>query len=179
MSKLTEIIEVSAGAQHHENDSVLSPDVTMLFLTWVTFFLLLAVLHKFAWKPILAALDKREESIRNAVEEAEHIKNELNELEAKRIELMNSADKKAKEIIVEARNAADEAARNIQVKAKEEAKILLENAQREISEETKKAQADLKETGASIAISLAAKLLKENLDNNKNAQLIAGYIKEI
>ena len=67
---------VEAPVKHSQSD-IISPDVSMMLLTWVTFLLLLALLYKTAWKPILDALDAREEKIRRALEDAQKAHEEL------------------------------------------------------------------------------------------------------
>ena len=89
------------------------------------------------------------------------------------------ADVKAKEILSEARKGAIEVAKVIEHKAREEAKILLENAVREINEEKQKAQAELKQVSAQLAIDLAGKLIEENLDDKKNRELVNRMIKDL
>ena len=145
-----------ASAAHEPG--VMSPDIIMLILTWVAFISLMLILHKFAWKPILAALDAREEVIRKSVEEAEN---------------------KSRQMIEDSRKAAVEAAKIIQEKAREEAKILIENATREIGAERDRAQDQLKKLSAEIAVDLAEKILEENVDEAKNRRLIDEYLKQI
>jgi len=163
----------------HTDPGFFTPDVTMVLLTWITFFILLAVLYKYAWKPILDALDKREDSIRRSVEEAEKIRIEFERISEKQAKIISDSEIKAKNIIDQSRKAAVEAAKTIETKVREESKILLENAHREIKEETLKAQSDLRAESAHIAVELAAKLLEENLDDQKNRKIVDEYIKEI
>lgn len=174
------LLEINpAEASGHGEAGLFTPDVLMLTLTWATFLLLLMVLYKFAWKPILAALDAREESLRRSIDEADRIKEELKKIEETRLKVLSEADQKAKEIIAQSRKAAIEAANTIQKKAKEEAQILLENSRREMKEELKKAQADLRQESAQIAVGLAAKLIEENLTDEKNKKIINDYIKHL
>ncbi len=149
-----------------------TPDLWMVILTWVTFFLLLAVLYKFAWKPILGALDKREESIRRAVETADKVKEELTKINETRQQFLREAEEKARDIVSESKKAAYQISQVIQNKAKEEANILLENAQRDIKEETEKAKIVLRKESAQIAVELAGKLIEKNLDTDDNRKLI-------
>lgn len=180
MAEYTSLAEADAqGSPSTQGSGFLSPDASMVLLTWITFFLLLAVLHKFAWKPILASLDAREERIRRSLVEADKVKEELQRINQARDQVMAEAEARAKEILEQSRKAAVEAAKIIQHKAREEGQILLANARREIQEEKEKAQADLRQESAHIAITLAGKLLEENLDNEKNRRLINEYIKEI
>lgn len=158
---------------------ILTPDVTMMALTWISFISLLFILHKFAWKPILKALDDREKNIRGAVETAERVKAELKSVQDQRDKIMNEAYAKSKEVIDQSRQAAIEAAKVIERKAKEEAHIMLENARTEIRVEKERAQDDLKKEVANWAIQLTGKLVHENLDNEKNRKLVALYTKDI
>ena len=167
-----------AAAAHHDA-GIMSPDVTMIVLTWVAFISLLIILHKFAWKPIFALLDAREEKIRKAVEDAEKAKETLAHIEQTREQILTEAHRKAKDIVDQSQKAAVEAAKVIQQKTREEAQIVFENARREIKEEAERAQAALREESAKVAIILAGKLLEENLDDDKNRKLVNELIKKI
>ncbi len=162
-----------------EEANFLSPDVTMILLTWITFLSLLAILYKFAWKPILAGLDAREELIRRAVENAEKTNRELAQIHQERDKVIAQAQQEAKEVVEQSRKAAIEAAKVIQQKTREEAQIILENAQREIQSQQEKVQAELKELSAQIAVQLASKLIEENLDEKKNKKLVDDFIRNI
>lgn len=182
MADYTETILVEGGS--HESHAkaepeLLGPNTTMVFLTWLSFFLLLAVLYKYAWKPILAGLDAREAAIRKSVDEADRIKRELEEIHTSKERILNEAYAKAKEIVDESRKGAVEAARIIQQKAKDEAQILVENATREIKAETEKARVELRQECADLAVNLSAKLIHSNLDEEKSRRLVSQYIKEI
>jgi len=115
-SQAHQTVDLHAVSPAEVESSLLSPDASMLVLTWVTFFLLLAVLYKFAWKPILAALDTREESIRKSLEDAERIKGEVERLNETRAQMMAESEERAKDIIDQSRKAATEAAKVIEGK---------------------------------------------------------------
>jgi F-type H+-transporting ATPase subunit b len=159
--------------------AIFSPDVSMIMLTWGTFFFLLFILQKFAWRPILKSLNDREESIRKALDDADRVKREMEEINKTRLRLMTEAQEKAVDIIGQSRKAALEAARVIEDRAKEGAQISVENALREIQQETRKAQIQLREEGARIAVGLAGKLVEANLDTEKNRALINQVMEEI
>ena len=163
----------------HDDVNLIAPDVQMVIFTWITFFLLLAVLYKAAWKPILAGLDQREADIQKSIEDADKIKEEMENLAQNQARMLQEAENKAMHIIEESRHAASEAAKSIQDKAKEEAQIILENARRDIHEEAERIQANLREESATIAVELARKILEENLDAKKNQKIIDGYIQEL
>ncbi len=178
---LTASIEVNSGgvAEGHTTDVGMSPDVMLILLTWVTFFLLLAVLHKFAWKPILSALDAREESIRKSLENAGFIAEKMARIEETCDQILSDAQGRAKQIVDQSRKTASQAAKIIEDKAREEADISLENTLREIRKETQKAQTRLREESARLAVDLASKLIEENLDDEKNQKLVTKFINEI
>ena len=175
-----ESIAVNPDMTSHSSDAgFLTPDVMMVVFTWVTFFLLLAILQKFAWKPILANLDKREESIRESLENADKIASQMAEIQATHNKMLEEAELESKAIIEKSRKAAVEAAKIIENKAREESKILLENAQRDIKAEIANARENLRKESSRIAIELAGKLIEENLDTEKNHQLINRIMKEL
>lgn len=159
--------------------SILSPDAGMMILTWVTFLILLTILHKFAWRPILSLLDKREEDLRKAVTHADQLKDELAKIQQKHDKIIAEADQKAQGIVEQSRKAAIEAADIIRRKAKEDAQISLENALRDIKDEKENALAVLRDESARIAVLLAGKLIEENLDDDKNRRLVTQIIKKI
>lgn len=176
--ELTEEIHIDSHANEHES-GLFSADGTMVLLTWITFFTLLGILHKFAWKPILTLLKKREESIQTAVDHVEKIKIEMESLDSKCQGILNEAEERATQILTQARQGAVDAAKIIEHKAKEEARITLENALRDIHEERDKAKAFLQKESTKLAIDLASKLLEENLDDEKNRTLVNNLIKQI
>lgn len=149
----------------------------MMGLTWLTFGLLAIVLYKVAWKPILSGLDKRENDIRTALEEARKSREEYARLEERRKLLIAEADAKAQEMIDSARQAALSAAATIEAKAREESQILLANAQREIASAREKAISDLRRESADLAIGLSRKIIGETLDEQRGRELVDRLIK--
>lgn len=179
-SALLSLQAFAAGEAKTADDVVkIPPDLTITLLTWVVFGLMLLVLYKFGFKPILESLDKREQTIRDGIETAEKARQEMAKIEASRAELIQEAESQAKKLIEDGRKAAQEAARTIQDKAKDDAQILLENARREIKTAEEKARASLRKESGDLAVKLASRLLSENLDDAHNRQLVDKLIKEI
>jgi F-type H+-transporting ATPase subunit b len=173
----TEVARSPAEARHEVN--LLNPEIQVMLLTWVTFFVLLSILYKFAWKPILQTLDDREEGIRRAVEEADKTRAEYEQIEETRKKLIAEAQDQAKGIVDQSRKAAVNAAKVIEQKTKEQAAIVLENAQREIKSEKDKADAILRQESVETAILLAEKIIAENLTDERNKKLVSRLLKEI
>ena len=105
MSKNSHNIEVPLGEDaSHSQQGFFAPDVSMVLLTWITFFLLLAVLYKFAWKPILSALKEREESIQESLDSAKHAKEEMAQLKADNEKIIAQAKIERDQLLKEARD---------------------------------------------------------------------------
>lgn len=179
----TAIEEVPGHGGHgdaaHGDVNLFKPDALIMGLTWLTFLLTTIVLYKVAWKPILAALDKREADIRQSLEDARKHREALAALDEHRAQVIAEADAKAKEIVTVARQAAVEAAAVIEGKAREESQILLANAQREIKTAHEKALADLRRESADLAIGLSRKIIGESLDEQKSRALVDRLIKTV
>lgn len=179
MVETTETIDLSPLPSSEMELDILHPDVIMVILTWITFFLLLGILYKFAWKPILKALEERENLIRRSVEGADQVREELARIHETRHQMMAEAEVKARDVIEDARRAAEAASQMIQAKTREEIRILTENARREIAQDTDQARAVLREETARIAVELAGRLIEENLDDEKNRRLVDELIRKM
>ncbi len=166
------------GGESH-GSSPLSIDWQMFLWFLAVFVIAGIILKKFAWQPILDGLEKRENDIRASIENAERIRGELAELDAKRTTALADADAKAKEILDAARKAAQEAARVIEHKARDEANILLDNARREVKTATDKARAVLRQEAAELSVGLAGKILKDQLDSTRARALNDRLIQEL
>jgi F-type H+-transporting ATPase subunit b len=174
----TATVEAASGA-HHGGKPVMQPDAMMVGLTWLTFGLLAAVLYKVAWKPILAGLEKREADIRQALEDAQKAREELAKIEESRARTIAEADAKAREIVEAARRGAAELATSIEAKARQEAQGLVANAQREIQSAQDKAMAALRRESAQMAVDLARKIMREQLDEPRGRALAERLIQQV
>ena len=173
---------IDAAAEMHPESHLpefLALDIMLMLVTWTCFFAFALVLGKFAWKPILGALDARDENIKKSVEDAEQIRQEMEQLASTQKMMVREAEEQAKGIIEDSRKAAKEAARHITDQAREEAQIILQNAERDVTEKVKEAQAELREVGASVAVELASKIIEEHLDEAKSKKLISKYIDDL
>ena len=172
---LTEVIAApdphGDGAGHHEAASPMDVSGEMFLWTLGTFTVVAVLLARFAWRPILDGLDRREETIRKSIEDAKTVAEEMAGIEEVRTTRIADADAKAGDIVSRARQAGIEAERVIKEKAQKQASILVENAEREIGAATEKAAAALRKESVEAAVSLAEKILNENLDDEKQRLL--------
>ena len=158
---------------------IFAPDNIMSILTWATFFILLVVLKKFAWKPILKALDDREQYIRKSLQEADQAKEQLAQVEKKKIQILEEAKTQASAIIEQSRKMGNELAGQIEGRAKKSAEEIISSAHEEIEGECERMRNTLRKESVQTAVSLAEKILKENLDTQKNRNLINQAIKDV
>jgi F-type H+-transporting ATPase subunit b len=151
----------------------------LMIWTVVTFVLLLIILKKVAWKPILDALDKREKEIKNSLEQAENAKEEAKKiLEANQANLAK-AEEESKKIIEQSRAYADSLKDQLIKESKEQAKKLIDDAGEEIRRKKDAAFEELKEQIAELAVNAAEKIIKETLDEEKNKKLVEKYLNEV
>ncbi len=178
-SPTSQTMEVEAGHHPAPKGDILTPDVTMLILTWVTFFSLLVILHKFAWKPILDALQKREKEIRDTLDNADKAKARLAQIEEERQKIIDDAKTQATQIIENGRVAAKELAADIEAKSRQHAENITQSAHEEIAGEKQRLLKNLRQESADLAISLATKIIGENMDQDKNRRLVDEAIKQL
>jgi F-type H+-transporting ATPase subunit b len=150
-----------------------------LFIMQVILLLIIIfLLRKFAWKPILDALDSREEGIKNALESAEEARKALADLEVKNNNLLAEARAERDSMIKDAKATADKMVEEAKNKAKEEAEKVLENARISINAEKVAAVAELKTQMAAFSIEIAEKIVRENLSSDEKQKALAGKLAE-
>lgn len=152
---------------------------SMMVLTWTAFALLSLVLYRVAWKPILKALDMRERSIRKSLEEAEKARTEAAATEARNRQILKDAEIAAQRIVAEARSAAQEGAKAVQAQAEQQARLLQEEARRDIQAAVEQARAALRQETVDLAITMAGKVVAENMDTSRNRVLVETLAKEL
>ncbi|MCK9640330.1 MAG: F0F1 ATP synthase subunit B [Prolixibacteraceae bacterium] len=156
------------------------PDFGLLFWMVLSFSLLMWLLGKFAWKPILTALSAREDSIEKALKSAELAKNEMVKLQAGNEKLLKEAMMERERIVKEARELKDSIVREAKNVAVIEANKVMEEAKSAIARERSEAVNEMKSVISSFSIEIAEKILKEHLsDNKKQKELVANYLENI
>lgn len=136
----------------------------------VLFLILIFIMVKFAWKPILNALNDREEGIKDALASAEDAKREMENLQADNEKLLKEARAEREAMLKEARDLKNKMIEDAKGEAREEASKLIAQAQASIETEKKAAIADLKSQVANLSIDIAEKVVREEL-SNKDKQL--------
>lgn len=157
-----------------------SPVNGAMFFWFLTIFVVAAIiLKKHAFGPILDGLDKREEEIEQSLENADRLQRELATLESTVKSKLDETEDQVRGMIDSGRESAREAGKVIESKAREEAQILRENAQRDILSAQGKAENTLRATSAEVAVSMAYKLLRQEMDDKGQKALADQLIAEI
>ena len=153
--------------------------IGLFFWQTLLFVLLLLLLKKYAWKPMLAAVNDREEGIKNALDSAEKAKLEMQNLQADNQKLLKEARSERESMLKEAREIKNKMIEDAKDQAKEEAGKLVAQAQASIETEKKAAIAELKSQVANLSIEIAEKVVREELSNkDKQIKLVESMLGE-
>ena len=156
---------------------LVTPEIGLIFWTTVVFSLLLVVLKKYAWKPILSAVDERNKSIEDALKAADKAKEEMLSLNADNERILMEAKKERDILLKEGREIKDSIIAEAKDKAKVDAEKILTTAKEQIINEKMKAITELKNQVANLSIEIAEKILKSELqDLNKQKELVTKAI---
>lgn len=160
--------------------SLIEPAVGLIFWTTITFILLLILLGKFAWKPILNAIKTREEGIEKALASAESALNDMRELRANNDKILTEARNERDALIKEARDAKDAIINEAKSKAQKDADRILASAREQIINEKNAAVTELKNQVATLSIEIAEKILRSELSSDeKQKALVNNLMKDV
>ena len=158
---------------------LVKPAFGLIFWMFVSFALILFLLKKFAWKPILEMLDEREKTISDALNSAQRAKEEMTALRAGNEKLLQEARNERDNLLKEAREAKEMIINEARAKATEASDKILASARENISNEKMAAITELKNYVATLSIEIAEKVLKQELaDPNKQKELVQSLLKD-
>ena len=149
---------------------LVTPEFGLIFWTSITFLVLLFILKKFAWKPILGAVSEREKGIKDALASAVEARKEMENLQADNERILKEARAEREAMLKDARELKNKMIDDAKQDAKIEANKLITQAQAVIEAEKNAAIADLKSQVAQISISIAEKVVREELSNTEKQE---------
>ena len=149
---------------------LVTPDIGLIFWTTVSFAILYFILAKFAWKPILGAVNEREKSIKDALSAAEMAKEEMASLKADNEKILNEAKLQRESLLKEAREIRSRIIADAESEATEKANKLIQSAKTAIENEKSAAMKELNNTVVDLSLNIAEKLLSKELDNKEKQQ---------
>jgi F-type H+-transporting ATPase subunit b len=155
-------------------------DINLGLSVWTTFVFLslLGILWKFAWGPMLAVVQAREDGIQETLDEAAQEREQAAKLLAEHREQMADARRQGQQMIAEGREAGERVRQDIEEKARAEGDATIERARESIEREKDAALDELRKESVDLALAVAAKLVQESLDEKKDRELVMGFIDE-
>jgi F-type H+-transporting ATPase subunit b len=159
---------------------LITPGLGLIFWSALGFLIVLFLLTKYAWKPILAALDEREKSIDDALKSAEIARNEMSNLKAENEKIIHEAKIERDTMLLKASEAAKQMIDEAKEKAHQEGAKMIENAKATIETEKLAAIEDIKVQVGILSLAVAEKLLKRNFSEDAAQQkLVEELVKDI
>jgi F-type H+-transporting ATPase subunit b len=159
-----------------EINPLVLPDIGLVFWNTIAFLVLLIVLGKFAWKPMLKAINERESGIEEALLKADKMKAEITAMQNENEALLAKAREERATIIKEAKEASEKMVNDAKDKAKSEYERIISDAQSAIAQQKNAAMIDVKNQVGALVINVAEKVLRKELSNKADQE---SYIKQI
>jgi F-type H+-transporting ATPase subunit b len=159
-----------------ESTNLLDPKVGLMFWTLIIFVALLVVLSKFAYKPLLAAVEAREAALEKAITEAKADRAEAAKLLAEQQKQLAETRADVQKVMADGRAATDALRAEMLEKVKAEGADMLDRTRREMQAEKEKAVAELRREAVDLAISGASKVIGRNLDSATDRSLVESYL---
>ena len=169
----------SAHGANSEPNSLVKLDPGLYVWTIVTFILVFFTLSKFAWKPLLELLDKRQASIDQSLEAAQKAREELENVNKESESILNEARTEAQSIMSDAKATAEKMKDDIVDKANENAQTQLEKAKDQIIAEKDKALTEVRQKVVDMSLAVAEKIIKKNISTEDNESIINDSIEKI
>jgi len=159
---------------------LVTPGIGLLFWMLLTFSIVVFVLKKFAWKPILSMLKEREDFIDNALKSANNARAEMEKLQADNEVILKQARSERDGLLTEAREMKDKIINEAKIKAQEEASKIIDNAKNNIEIQKNAAIAEMKQQISAFSIEIAKKILEKELsDESKQKEYLSKLIDEL
>ena len=154
------------------NNPLVQPDPGLFIWTILTFLILLTLLSKFAWKPLLAALQARQDRISQALEDARRAQDEMERVKRESADIIRQAHVEANAIVTSSRTDAERVREETKQKARTEAAAIVAAAQRQIETEALRARDEIRREAADLAVAIASKLIRRNISVEDNRVMI-------
>ena len=161
------------------DNPLVQPDPGLFFWTIAVFLVLLFLLKKFAWGPLLTALEERQAGIRKSLDDADRAKRELADVQTKASALIGKARMEADAILSEARTDSVKIREELRDLAQQQAQAITRNAQQQIQLERDRTISELRREAVDLSVMIASKLIRRNLTKEDNAALIDDALQQV
>jgi len=161
------------------DNPLVQPDPGLFIWTILTFLVLVGLLAKFAWRPLLQALDARQQTIAASLEEAQRARQELERIQRESAQMMAQARVEAEGVIARSRSDAETLREELKQKARAEAASIVKNAERQIQLETARAIQQIRTEAVDLSVAIASKILRRQVSKDDNQALIEETLKQV
>jgi F-type H+-transporting ATPase subunit b len=162
------------------NVNILAPDIGLMFWTLLIFLILLFLLRKFAWKPIVSALKERDESIEKALNEAKTARDEIENLKLENDKILTQAKLERDAMLREAKELGDSIINQAKENAQKEGKQILSETRELVKKEKERAMLELKNEIGDMVIKTASKVIRQELtSNDQQKKIIEESLKDL
>ena len=161
------------------DNPLVQPDPGLFIWTILTFLVLVGLLARFAWRPLLQALEKRQASIVQSLDDAQRARQELERLQRESAQMMAAARAEAESIVARSRSDAEALREELKVKARAEAVAIVKNAERQIQLETARAVQQIRHEAVDLSVAIASKILQRQVSREDNEALIQDALKQV
>ena len=168
-----------AEAGSKGGSALITPEIGLIFWTLVTFLTLLFVLSRFAWGPIIKAMNAREDGIKSEIDNARREREDAQRLLDDHRGLLDQARRERAEAVEAGRRDAERLKAEILDEARKQREQLMKQAETQIAAGLRQARADLKGEAADLAIQVAGKLMGKNLDDATQRRLVENYLADL
>ena len=161
------------------NNPLVQPDPGLYIWTIATFLVLVGLLAKFAWGPLLAAMAARQDAIRKSLDEARQAKQELERLNVESARILAQARTEAEAILSATRSDATRFREELKQQARADAAAIVKNAEKQVELEKTRAIQEIRQEAVNLSVTIASKLLQRNVSKDDNLRLIEDTFKQI
>lgn len=158
---------------------LITPQIGLIFWTTVTFLLLVLLLRRFAWKPLLGAIEERERTIRDNLDQAKREREEAASILEQQRQLLNQARRERAEAAAAGQRDAERLRTEILEEAKKQREQVLRQTDAQVKVMVRQAKEELRAAAADLAIQAASKLLSRNMDDAAQRRLVEGYLADL
>ena len=160
-------------------DQLVNFDPGLFIWTIITFLVLVALLTKFGWQPLMQMLDARQEGIKKSLSDAENARRELEQLQQESSQIIRKARIEAESIISKSWSDAEKLREEMKQKARSEADAIVKESQRQIELETGRALRQIRSEVADLSVAIASKVIQRNVTKEDNDRLIQDTLKQM
>ena len=169
----------AGGGGAADGNLLVTPQFGLVFWTLVTFILLLVVLGRFAWKPLLGALNERERSIQESLDNARTEREQAQKLLDEHRELVAQARRERSEAVAAGQRDAERLKAEILEEGRKQREQMLKQTEEQVKAEMRQARSELRGVAADLSVRVAEKLLAHNMDDAAQRKLVEDYLSEL